>query len=677
MKKIFQKITQVLKIKDKWPKLSPPVKDLLIGISVGALIALISALGVFQKFENLTLDGAFRLRGLRSTNPHIAIVGIDDKSLEILGRWPWPRDYHATFLEILNAYNPRFIVFDILFPEADPGGDAALALTAKEGGNLYLASYFVLAEHRVPASDSIPTMQSLAYEIKDGDKFLHASEVTLPVKPLMDTARNVSIVNAPPDIEGSTRHLPLFIEFGGKLYPTLSLQLACDYLGINMDEVVVKPGAIVLPLKDGDIRIPIDSRGRMVLNYSGPIDTLEQYSYIQLLHDYNRALKEERKSILENINEKIVFVGQTATGSVDLRIMPFSNFYPAVGIHATALSNILDRDFMRKAPAFSNILIILFVSALLGLSVKRGKRMFFNLSVMLILFFSYAVLSFLLFTFLNFWVNTFSPLIAILLAYVAISINHYETVRYEKKILESELLIARQIQQSFLPKSYPKIPFLEFAARCNPAKHVGGDLYDFVNLGNERYGVVIGDVSGKGVPAALYMARAISEVRTVSHIHDDAATTLATINDVFAKEGMEKAFITMQYLMVDLKSKNIIVFSNGGHNTVLHFKKEAKKIEEIDTKGGMPIGLMEGVDFENKEIHFDRGDILFLYSDGISEAMDKRHKEFGLDRVKEILTDNSGLKAEEIMERMFVEIAIFSKGAPQHDDMTMVVIKAI
>jgi len=242
--------------------------------------------------------------------------------------------------------------------------------------------------------------------------------------------------------------------------------------------------------------------------------------------------------------------------------------------------------------------------------------------------------------------------------------------------MENELLIARRIQQSFLPKGYPELPFLEFAAKCNPAKHVGGDFYDFVQLEGEKIGVVIGDVSGKGVPAALYMARTISEFRTASRMHNEVAATLKSLNEVFAKEGMEKSFITMQYLMTDLNSRRLF-YSNGGHNAILHFIKKEKRIDEVDTEGGMPIGIMEDIDFDNKEIHLDRGDTLLLYTDGISEAMDKKDREFGLDRVKDIIINNSELRAEEILSKVFDEIARFSKGMPQHDDMTMIVIKAI
>ena len=121
----------------KGTKISPPIKDLFLGIFVGAVIALISALGFLQKFEYITLDSMFRLRGQRSANENITIVEIDDTSLEVLGRWPWPRDDHASFLQVLNMYNPKFVVFDILFPESDPGGDAAMAMVARESKNLY------------------------------------------------------------------------------------------------------------------------------------------------------------------------------------------------------------------------------------------------------------------------------------------------------------------------------------------------------------------------------------------------------------------------------------------------------------------------------------------------------------------------------------------------------------
>lgn len=661
-------------------KIAPKTKDILLSLFVGFIIAALSASGLFERFENITVDSMFRLRGQKKARNDIVIIGIDDTSLEILGKWPWPRSYHASFLQVVNKFNPKFVVFDILFPESDPDGDAAFADVADKCKNLYLAFHFDLPidgeKTYATASSDAPSLPYLKYALKKEDKFLHATAITLPVRPLMYAAKRVCAINAPPDKDGSTRHLPLVIEFNGRLYPTLSLQLACDYLGVDIDKVTIKPGAVILPIQRGEIRVPIDAQGKTVLNFNGSIDTFKLYSYVRLLHDYNVSMKEGRGDLLEDLRDKVVFVGHMATGTVDSRITPFSNLYPAVGGHATALANILNRDLIRKAPVLTNVFLILFVSFLLGLLTRRGKKMFVNLGIMLVLFSVYSVFSFFSFVFLKHWVDTFAPLFAILLAYVAIAISHYEAVRYEKRILENELFIARNIQQSFLPKGYPKVPFLELAARCNPAKHVGGDLYDFAEFEGEKLGVVIGDVSGKGVPAALYMARAISEFRTASRMHTDASTTLKYINDVFVTEGMEGAFITMQYLIADLKSKKIY-FSNGGHNTILHFMKKEKKVEELDTKGGMPLGLMDGVDFDNKEINFGKGDILYLYTDGISEAMDKRQRVFGLDRVKAILINNSELKSEEIMAKIFDEIARFSKGAVQHDDMTMVVIKVV
>ncbi len=682
--RVFGKIKNLLG-RSESVKVSSPLKDIFVAILIGLIIAVITALGYLPKFErltrfeHLTLDSMFRLKGERSAPRTIAIIEIEDSSLEVLGKWPWPRGYHATLLEILNVYRPRSVIFDILFPEADPGGDEAMAMVAEKSDNLYLAAYFTLQDagqkSDLTSYNAFPLLP-LDYTIKTEDRFLRAADLTLPVPSLLNAARSAVIVNAPPDVDGSTRHLPMVIEFRGKLYPTLSLQLACDYLGVDTQSIVVEPGFIMLPLKSGVTRIPIDSRGRMLLNFSGRIDGFERYSYIRILHDYNKALKEGRRSKLENLGDKIIFIGHTATGSVDLRIMPFSNFYPAVGIHATALGNVLENNMIRSAPPAVNIFIVLFVGILLSLLIKRGKKAYVNLAIMCGLFLAYLILSCLAFIFLNLWVYTFTPLAAILLTYVAVSINQYEAVRHEKKILENELLIARTIQQSFLPKSYPNVLFLEFAARCSPAKQIGGDLYDFVQLGNDKIGVLIGDVSGKGVPAALYMARAVSEFRSKSHLANEAASTLGLLNDTFAKEGMEKSFITMQYLIVDLKQRKFF-FSNGGHNTILHFIRSKNEVEELDTKEGMPIGIMESTEFANKEIQFDRGDILFLYTDGISEAMNKKHKEFGIGRVKNILLNTHEMKAAEIMSKVFDEITKFAKGAPQHDDMTLIVIKAI
>jgi len=656
-----------------------PVNDIKLGVIIGFVIAAISLSGILEKYELVLLDEMFRARGEKKTEDTIAIVEIEDQSLEILGRWPWPRMHHANFLNVLEIAKPKATVFDILFTEADAEGDMPFAMVTKESGNVYLAAYFSLEKNPSALPSDITVLRkipSLKYAVKKGDTFPHASSVTLPVTILANAAKRVVVTNVPQDDDGATRRVPLVIEFNGALYPALSLQVACDYFGVDVKDVRILPRAVMLPSEKGIIRIPTDESGRMILDYNGPLTTFRRYSYVQIIQDYAKAMAGEESKILKHLGGKVLFVGHTATGTVDARIMPFSNAYPAVGVHATALSNILDSNFIERASGALNTFVAIFLGILVGVLLKRGRRAAANFGISATVFILYGILSFLLFAFFNFWINTFAPLLVIAAAYIGATVNQYSAIRHEKKILESELLIARTIQQSFFPKSYPAVPFLEFAAKCLPAKHIGGDLYDFVMLGDDRVGILIGDVSGKGVPAALYMARTISEFRSMVHLKADPASTLKALNDEVSKEGMEKSFVTMQYIIMDLVSQKAL-FSNGGHNTVLHFSKDTRKIDEVDTAGGMPIGVMEGIDFDNKEISMRRGDILFLYTDGISESMNTKRKEFGIPRVKDILMANYELKAEEVMLKVLEEIEKFSKGAPQHDDMTIIVIKAV
>lgn len=656
-----------------------PVNDIKLGAIIGLVIAAISIAGILEKYELVLLDEMFRIRGEQKVNDDLAIVEIEDQSLEVIGRWPWPRAHHADLLNILGLAKPKAVVFDVLFTESDAQGDAPLAAAADILGNVYLAAYFSL-ENRpsILPSDSaafkkIPRLQ---YTVKKSDTFPHAASVTLPVDVLANAAKRVVITNVPQDNDGPTRRLPLVIEFNGVLYPALGLQLACDYLGVDVKDIKVRPQAVILPLNKRVIRIPTDGSGRMILDYGGPITTFQRYSYLQVIRDYAESMGGGESKIVKRLGGKVLFVGHTATGTIDARIMPFSNTYPAVGIHATALSNILNGAFIKRAPAALNVFTVVFLGILTGALLKRGRKAAANLGIAASVFIIYAVLSFISFAFLISWINVFAPLLAITATYFGATINQYSAIRQEKKILENELLIARTIQQSFFPKSYPAVPSLEFAAKCSPAKHIGGDLYDFVALGDDKVGVLIGDVSGKGVPAALYMARTISEFRSTAHQKADPASTLKALNDEVSKEGMEKSFVTMQYVVIDLKSRKAI-FSSGGHNAILHFSAGSRRIDEVDTSGGMPIGVMEGVDFDNKEMPMERGDLLILYTDGISESMNTRRKEFGIQRVKDIAAANCGLRAEEILLKVLEEVAKFSKGAPQHDDMTIIVIKAV
>jgi len=253
----------------------------------------------------------------------------------------------------------------------------------------------------------------------------------------------------------------------------------------------------------------------------------------------------------------------------------------------------------------------------------------------------------------------------------------------EKKRLEEELRIAHEIQMSLLPQGPLRMPGLSVTALCVPAREVGGDYYDFLPLGDHRVGVLIADVSGKGTSAALYMAELKGLILSLSRIHSSPRELLITANRIIAQHLDARSFITMTYAVIDLRLRTM-TYSRAGHTPLIYVPAKAKDgstSAQILAPDGLVLGLKidEGQTFERildeETIPLQSGDLYLFFTDGISEAMNASDDCFGEARLGRLIEEHGDLQADQLRERVLREIAAFVGDAPQHDDMTMILLK--
>jgi sigma-B regulation protein RsbU (phosphoserine phosphatase) len=252
----------------------------------------------------------------------------------------------------------------------------------------------------------------------------------------------------------------------------------------------------------------------------------------------------------------------------------------------------------------------------------------------------------------------------------------------EKKRLEEELRIARQIQMSLLPRGPLVFPGIAVTALCVPAREVGGDYYDFFPLGERQLGVLIADVSGKGTSAALYMAELKGLVLSLSQIYRSPRQLLMEVNRIISENLDTRSFITMTYGVLDL-SEGVLTFARAGHTPLLYLSSaDGGDAARVLTPSGIVVGLRipgatekfaELLEEDRVELH--RGDVFVLYTDGITEAMNSESELFGDARLAGLVSEHGHLEAGELRERILREIESFVGGADQHDDMTMILIK--
>ncbi len=247
----------------------------------------------------------------------------------------------------------------------------------------------------------------------------------------------------------------------------------------------------------------------------------------------------------------------------------------------------------------------------------------------------------------------------------------------ERQRLQQELEIARNVQMSFLPKKNPISSKLDIASRCAPALEVGGDYYDFIDLGKQRVGVAIGDVSGKGTQAAFFMTLTKGFLNAIAQVSVSPSLVLTQVNKLFYENVERGVFISMVYGIFDTKA-NSLTLARAGHNPVIMRKSRENHVQVVNPTG-LALGLDEGNTFaksiEEVKTKFHSGDLFVFYTDGFPEAMNKMLEEFGEDRLCATVEKYSEGSASEIMEGIFKDMKEFTGKAKQHDDMTIVVVK--
>jgi serine phosphatase RsbU (regulator of sigma subunit) len=250
----------------------------------------------------------------------------------------------------------------------------------------------------------------------------------------------------------------------------------------------------------------------------------------------------------------------------------------------------------------------------------------------------------------------------------------------EKKRLEEELRIAHEIQMSLLPQGPLGMPGLSVTALSVPAREVGGDYYDYLRLDEHRVGVLIADVSGKGTSAALYMAELKGLMLSLSRIHTSPRELLINANRIISEHLDSRSFITMTYAVFDLQARTV-TYARAGHTPLIHLPAASKQLQVL-TPDGMVVGLKidnNGEMFERllreETLPIANGDLFLLFTDGISEAMDSGDDCFGEERLGRLIEEHSHLPSDELRERILREIAAFVGDAPQHDDMTLILLR--
>lgn len=621
-------------------------------ILIAAVLLIFSYFRSFDEFELNTLDFRFRIRPAQPVAKNIVIVHIGDDTIEKLGEWPLPRKYHALLVQALAAAKVKTVVFDVFFSEKTPD-DEEFAKAVKDAGNVY-----------------IPYVFEIGPNVK-GEKVIHASRFSAPlVDTLGEACKEQGFVNIVPDIDGKVRRVIPYMSYKGVLYPHITLVAALNDMGHSLKDVAFVPEK-KLAVGEGLV-IPLEEHSNILVNYPGKWGKdFRHYSYVDIIQSYlSSMLGKEPLVDLKELEGSTCFVGFTATAAPDAHPSPLEPLYPGIGVHASFYNSIVTKNFIQRLDRSWNILI-LFLLWVITYFVTEGSRKRLAFFSIIIIVLSYTALATVLFCFGKLWIDLFYPLVTVIGIYAAFTVKKYIVEIEKRELLEKELDIAKGIQESFLPKEIPQTGGLEINARMLTAHQVGGDLYDVIPFDEKHVGVMIGDVSGKGVPAALFMAQVVSVFKSFAR-PEKPGEVLKQMNDRIVAEGRSNLFVTLTYTVFDTKRKTA-KFAIGGHLPTVFIKPNGE-VELLKVEEGMPLGLIEGEFCEN-EIKYEPASVFVFYTDGVTEAMNTRNEMYGEERLVELAKKLKGLSAKEVVEAVHKSVADFAGRAKQHDDITVVAVK--
>ncbi len=644
---------------------------------------------------------------LRESGP-VTIVEIDEDSLNALGAWPWPRDRLAALIEAIARHQPAAIGLDIYMPEPDPTSPEMIAaeLPASAGKlkqqllalpahddvlarALRRAPYVVLGAagfdfKTLSTSDGLRTMAR--YQFSGGSSaeahnaLRNYPYVLASLPKLQAAAAGQALLSV--DLEkGVVRRVPLLFGVNDTLVPGLATEML--RIGYGEPNIVIEmKDAGIAALGIGTLRIPTQPNGEVWVHFSRPDDG-------RLVSAKDVLSGAVAPDMLTN---KLVLVGLTGVGLVDFRTTSRGDFIPGIDIQAQLLESLFDHHFLQRPQWMAQLELALLVGGglLLIWAMPRVHPRIATAAtgVLFILLFGtgFALFRFadLLFDAATLF-SSFSIIFVGLLGSVFIE-SERERRAAERALHEEresaakiagELEAARRIQLGSLPQArqlFAGETRFDIDALLEPAREVGGDLYDFFMLDAQRLFFIIGDVSGKGMPAALFMAvtKALAKSWALRGSKDVGAILGATQVEL-ARENPEMLFVTVVAGILDVTT-GMLELSNAGHDAPWLIDHHGN-IRHLELAGGPPLCVLENYSYQTTRMQVEHGDMLCLITDGITEAMNEAGELYGKERLAMVFNQQRSAGVRDLIAALREDVRSFVKDTEASDDLTLLALR--
>jgi adenylate cyclase len=692
---------------------SGPTQADLISVRVKAAALLLAVLLLMVFFsdglERILANRLFDLYQTmmpreRSSAPAI-IVAIDEESLKAQGQWPWPRTRVALLLDKIVKGHPAAVGIDIIFAEEDrfspgrlpdalpnldssmrralmrlPSPDRVLAASLQKGP-------FVLGMAGLEEGDNHALSGITPMRARGGDPAAHLRNYPgiLRSIPVLDGAASGRGLLSIDMEEGIARRLPLLATVGGQAAPTLSLALLQIASRKPVMDVKVDARGIV-GVAVGDLFVPTTPDGRLWVRY-GSRDKTRFVSATDLLSG------RVDPKVFEN---RLVLVGFTGLGLLDFVATPVGERMPGIEVHAQILENIFENSWLSRpgglrAGEFVLLGILGLVMVLLTPALRPGwSAILWAIMVSAVLGAGVVLFH------TGFLFDGLTPALGVTAVYgmtLAMTLVMTERLRRvlqsalalereEKARVEGEMAAARQVQMGMLPtsSSLPVDDRFELAAFMEPARQVGGDLYDFFLLTGDRLFFLVGDVSGKGLPASLFMVMSKALCKSITLRADNAmgvspAEILTRTNVEASRDNPDLLFVTALAGELDLES-GLVAWGTAGHDEPYRLVVAEGRVDQIRSDPGPPLCAVEDYQYRPVSVQMQPGDMLVIITDGITEAQDETGHFYGADRLTACLSRLTGAQAvQTVVDGLLDDVRAFVGKAEPADDLTILALR--
>ena len=602
----------------------------------------------------------------------VVIIDIDEKSLGKFGQFPWNRNVFAKILDQLQTSNPKAIGFDIFFTEKDKqspdeiiksydlipsdvselqklkGPDDIFSEKLKE-----TKSIIAVLGSNVPSHSNYDRKAKARFLSKGGEpkKFTYAYPYSIgSLEKLEKNVKGLGSISFLDQLDGIIRSLPLIVQFNKKIYPTMGLEMV--RVGSNQKNIYIELNEIgINRISARPYKISSDPNGIIWIKYKRP----DQKQYISASDVY------EGKFQSEFFKDKYVLIGASAQGLFDLVKIPLGVTVPGVEVHANVIENILDQSYLIRNPnTYIFELLFSIIVALLTFILSQKIKPKYSLSIFFGNTLAIIIIGFSIYKFRSELVDFSYPIFIVTLTFLTglyfrfIEENRIALANLQK---EAKLLKERELAAGVQKSLFPDISKFEnfIFAKNVPARDVSGDYFDVVRATPEEYFFTLADVSGKGVKAGMYMAKASSIFRTLTNLKFPLEKVVFGVNNELVEAKFKGMFVTAVFGKLNIKTGEL-VFINAGHESILTFDQN-KNYEYI--KSDMPpIGIVKYfTESMVKSNTINLKDKTFVvYTDGVTEGYLKNGEELGAEGVQKIIDGMSEVTPKTIVESIEKEL---------------------